>query len=219
MGKEILSKQLQRCKVQLSVPCLDCSYEQHHLHYHLHVASEHLELRILAFLFLKVLIKSTDSMTCTIFAVVSSTSFLVFFSQALRSCFAQSLIFFTNSGSCRDRKALWYIIKRTWSVTMWTFSPLFMCFPSRICFTVVGPYRSDSDQQRSMPLFSMKEPSVRSCAMSMCSSPGRRIRWLIITCHLKLLGGLVQSHIQRNYCRPARTHDMGSNLLHLHENG
>lgn len=55
MGKEILSKQLQRCKVQLSVPCLDCSYEQHHLHYHLHVASEHLELRILAFLFLKVL--------------------------------------------------------------------------------------------------------------------------------------------------------------------
>ena len=39
--------------MQLPVPCLDCSNEQHFLHYHLHVASKHLEFRILAFLFLK----------------------------------------------------------------------------------------------------------------------------------------------------------------------
>ena len=53
--EEILNKPLQRFKIQLPVPCSDCSNEQYHLHYHLHVASEHVELRILAFLFLKVL--------------------------------------------------------------------------------------------------------------------------------------------------------------------
>ena len=46
-------------------------------------------------------------------------------------------------------------MKRTYKVTMRAGSSLSTWLPSRICFTVLGPYRLDSDQYKSMPLLSI----------------------------------------------------------------
>ena len=53
MSKKVLCERLQRCKMQLPVPCSDRSNELEHLLYRSHVTSEHLEFCNLAISFLK----------------------------------------------------------------------------------------------------------------------------------------------------------------------
>ena len=44
-----------------------------------------------------------------------------------------------------------------------------------ICFTVAGPYSSDSIQHMFSPLLSINAPIARSWAITICSSLGRKI--------------------------------------------
>ena len=48
-----------------------------------------------------------------------------------------------------------YSPKKACRVIMCALCPLVICFPSRICFIVAGPYSSDSCQQKSIPPPSM----------------------------------------------------------------
>lgn len=98
-------------------------------------------------------------------------------------------------------------------------SPLFTLFPPRICFTVEGPLRSDSNQHMSSPLFSMNAPIGRSWAITMCSSPGRSIMPKILTGYLQFLCRLIQSHVKRYHSPPVLPYNRRLNILCLHQNG
>lgn len=128
MSKEVLCEQLQRCRMQLPVPCSDRSNQLHHCHYHWHVTAKHLEFWNRAISYLKGLhfpvITSEAFMTNTILGLAISTSFLGPVSQALPNCLAHSLICLTICGSCWDKSALWYRINRFGKVIMTFLSSL-----------------------------------------------------------------------------------------------
>ena len=117
------------------------------------------------FIHLKVFIfpiTSRDFMASSILALANSTSSLGSSSQALSSCLVYSSSCFTICGSCRDKRALWYRVKRTCMVIIG--------FLSFLHKSSIWGHTGQIDAA-----VLNERTKCSKLAMITCSSPGQRI--------------------------------------------
>jgi hypothetical protein len=83
---------------------------------------------------------------------------------------------FANNSGCSSKKDCWNNPNKDCIVVMCASTDRLTWVPSMICLVVTGPYKPASVHAESNPPLSMFAPIVRSTAITMCSSPGRRIQ-------------------------------------------